>query len=68
VKSAGLDEVKPSRRRIAKAPADDPVMMARFIWALVHGVAMLGIDGQLGGFDETGTALIDTRLTASATR
>jgi Tetracyclin repressor-like, C-terminal domain len=68
VKSAGLDEVKPSRRRVAKAPADDPVMMARFIWALVHGVAMLGIDGQLGGFDETGTALIDTRSTASATR
>ena len=38
-------------------PADDPVMMARVIWALVHGVAMLVIDGQLGGFDETGTAL-----------
>jgi AcrR family transcriptional regulator len=27
--------------------ADDPVTMARFVWAVVHGVAMLGIDGQL---------------------
>jgi AcrR family transcriptional regulator len=27
--------------------ADDTVLMARFVWAVVHGVAMLGIDGQL---------------------
>src|SRR6516164_6007164 len=26
---------------------DDPVPMARFVWALVHGTAMLFIDGQL---------------------
>jgi AcrR family transcriptional regulator len=26
---------------------DDTVTMARFVWALVHGVAMLAIDGQL---------------------
>jgi AcrR family transcriptional regulator len=26
---------------------DDPVLMARFVWALVHGTAMLCIDGQL---------------------
>jgi AcrR family transcriptional regulator len=26
---------------------DDPVLMARFVWALVHGAAMLSIDGQL---------------------
>jgi AcrR family transcriptional regulator len=26
---------------------DDTVTMARFVWAVVHGVAMLGIDGQL---------------------
>src|SRR5262245_55216019 len=34
---------------------DDPVLMARYVWALVHGVAMLGIDGQLrepGGVEE----------------
>ena len=35
--------------------ADDTVTMARFVWAVVHGVAMLGIDGQLrepGGVEE----------------
>lgn len=26
---------------------DDPVLMARFVWALFHGAAMLFIDGQL---------------------
>jgi AcrR family transcriptional regulator len=26
---------------------DDTAQMARFVWAVVHGVAMLGIDGQL---------------------
>ena len=26
---------------------DDPLLMARFVWALVHGTAMLVIDGQL---------------------
>ena len=26
---------------------DDTLTMARFVWAVVHGVAMLGIDGQL---------------------
>jgi AcrR family transcriptional regulator len=26
---------------------DETVTMARFVWAVVHGVAMLGIDGQL---------------------
>jgi AcrR family transcriptional regulator len=26
---------------------DDPMQMARFIWALVHGIAMLAIDGQI---------------------
>lgn len=27
--------------------ADDPQQLARYIWALVHGLAMLAIDGQL---------------------
>ena len=34
---------------------DDTVLLARFVWAVVHGVAMLGIDGQLrepGGVEE----------------
>jgi AcrR family transcriptional regulator len=26
---------------------DEPVLMARFVWALVHGIAMLVIDGQV---------------------
>jgi hypothetical protein len=30
---------------------DDPVLIARFTWALVHGISMLVIDGQL---QETG--------------
>ena len=29
--------------------ADDPLQLARFIWALVHGIAMLVIDGPLHG-------------------
>jgi len=34
-------------QRDAIVRADDTVKMARFVWAVVHGVAMLGIDGQL---------------------
>lgn len=33
---------------------DDPVLMARFVWALVHGTAMLAIDGQLPEAAQTG--------------
>ncbi len=34
---------------------DDTVLMARYVWSVVHGVAMLAIDGQLpepGGIEE----------------
>jgi hypothetical protein len=34
---------------------DDTMLVAKFVWAVVHGVAMLGIDGQLrepGGVEE----------------
>jgi hypothetical protein len=34
-------------QREAVVRGDDTVSMARFVWAVVHGVAMLGIDGQL---------------------
>ena len=34
-------------QRDAIVRGDDTVTMARFVWAVVHGVAMLGIDGQL---------------------
>ena len=30
------------------ARRDDPQQMALFVWAAVHGVAMLAIDGRLG--------------------
>jgi len=33
---------------------DDPVLIARFVWALVHGTAMLVIDGQLPEAAQTG--------------
>ena len=42
-------------QRDAVVRGDDTVQMARFVWAVVHGVAMLGIDGQLresGGVEE----------------
>jgi AcrR family transcriptional regulator len=36
---------------------DDPILLARFVWAVVHGIAMLVIDGQLRGSDQDGEAL-----------
>jgi AcrR family transcriptional regulator len=36
---------------------DDPVMLARLIWSVMHGIAMLVIDGQLRDGDESGAAL-----------
>ena len=35
--------------------ADDTLLMAKFVWSVVHGVGMLGIDGQIrepGGIEE----------------
>jgi len=36
---------------------DEPVLQARMIWSMVHGISMLVIDGQLRGQDERGEAL-----------
>ncbi len=36
---------------------DDPVLQARFVWSVVHGLAMLTIDGQWHKADESGTVL-----------
>ena len=36
-----------AQQREGLARRDDPVMLARFVWSVVHGVAMLTIDGQL---------------------
>jgi hypothetical protein len=35
---------------------DDPLQLARFIWAVVHGIAMLALDGQLK--DQDAEALV----------
>jgi len=37
---------------------DDPEQLARYIWAAVHGIAMLGIDGQLRDAEGGADALI----------
>ena len=36
---------------------DDPILLARFVWSVVHGIAMLTIDGQLRGHDASGIVL-----------
>jgi AcrR family transcriptional regulator len=44
-----------AQQREGHVREDDPVLLARFVWAVVHGVAMLAIDGQLpapGGVEE----------------
>jgi AcrR family transcriptional regulator len=35
-------------QRIGLVRQDEPLQLARFIWAVVHGIAMLTIDGRLG--------------------
>lgn len=46
-----------AQQRAGLVRNDDPLMMARFIWSIMHGIAMLVIDGQLRGVDERGEAL-----------
>ena len=36
---------------------DDPLLLARFVWSVTHGIAMLVINGQLRDADESGAAL-----------
>jgi AcrR family transcriptional regulator len=36
-----------SQQRQGSVRPDEPLMLARFIWSLVHGIAMLAIDGRL---------------------
>jgi hypothetical protein len=45
------------QQRAGLVRQDDPMLLARFIWSVVHGIAMLAIDGQLRGADEHGEAL-----------
>jgi AcrR family transcriptional regulator len=51
------------------ARAGDPLLLARFAWATVHGVAMLAIDGQLqeGAAEELAAFAADRVRTAIAT-
>jgi AcrR family transcriptional regulator len=46
---------------------DDTVLMSQFVWAVVHGVAMLAIDGQLpepGGVEELMSYALERVATA----
>jgi len=45
------------RQRTGLVRRDDPLLLARFVWSVVHGIAMLVIDGQLRGVDERGETL-----------
>jgi AcrR family transcriptional regulator len=45
------------QQRAGLVRQDDPLLLARFIWSIVHGSSMLVIDGQLRGSDEQGEAL-----------
>jgi AcrR family transcriptional regulator len=42
---------------------DDPVILARFVWSVTHGVAMLVIDGQFRDSDTSGPELNRYALT-----
>lgn len=43
-----LVEAITSLQQAGLVKADDPMLQAEFVWAVVHGLAMLAIDGQLG--------------------
>jgi AcrR family transcriptional regulator len=45
------------QQREGTVRADDPVLLARFVWSVSHGIAMLVIDGQFGTGDTAGIAL-----------
>ena len=44
-------------QRDGLARAEDPLLQARFVWSVTHGIAMLVIDGQLRCGDEDAAAL-----------
>jgi AcrR family transcriptional regulator len=47
-----------SQQQASLIVRDDPQLLAQFIWAVVHGVAMLAIDGQLRDQDAGAERLI----------
>jgi WHG domain-containing protein len=44
-------------QRAGRIRADDPLLLSRFVWASVHGIALLAINGQLGPDRSAGPAL-----------
>jgi AcrR family transcriptional regulator len=46
-------------QRNGLARPDDPLTQARFVWSVVHGIAMLSIDGQLRDCQDNGAGLIE---------
>ena len=40
-----------AQQRLGLVRADDPLQLARFVWSVVHGIAMLAIDGQMPATD-----------------
>jgi AcrR family transcriptional regulator len=46
-----------AQQRDGQVRGDDPILLARFVWSVVHGIAMLTIDGQLGAGEEAGARL-----------
>jgi len=46
-------------QRVKLARSGDAVQISQFVWATVHGIAMLAIDGQLGPDRQAGIALYD---------
>jgi AcrR family transcriptional regulator len=48
-----------AQQRDGTVRPDDPRLLARFIWSITHGIAMLVIDGQLRDVDPSGAALND---------
>jgi len=45
------------QQRDGQVREDDPILQARFVWSVVHGIAMLTIDGQLGAGEDASTLL-----------
>jgi AcrR family transcriptional regulator len=52
-----LVEALVEQQRDGDVRNDDPLMLARFVWSVTHGIAMLVIDGQLPDGATSGIAL-----------
>ena len=66
VAPGSAEEAASRQAAVHAARRDDPVLLARFVWSVVHGVAMLTIDGQLPRDDDA--ARLVTRYTLERLR